>query len=471
MTKGLNQNIINFFKHKFFTLLFFLIYVGCNKDQSITENDIESLDDIQSEEDSEFDTSKIFIPYEDFLDDWSWERSKQSENFIVFWEPGFGKDPNDESVPVDFRFDVDLLLDKLDYYYQVHRNELSFFDINNTLLNQYKIMVFVHYSLDYGAFGAGYEDTIGAFWIDPNSLNPIRTAVAHELGHAFQYQVRCDLGTSGYRWGFGENGSGGNTYWESTAQWQAFQCEPEYISDGVYGYVAETHNHFLDEIHRYESYWMHYYWSSIHSKEIISRIWRETIENEDPAETYMRITDTNTQNFFLQLFEGSRKFVTWDIGEIKERMKDFIGIHRIGLELIDGKYVIDPNFAPETTGYNVIELSIPDSNNLKIEFQGLINDNYFTIEEQESISGWNIGVVSILENGNRFYGETSSINGHSPYTFNQDIPESSERLWLVISPAPKRYFKHEWDEDQDNDIQWPYSLSIDENIQILNLVD
>jgi len=450
-----------------------LLSIKCGKD------DNQPIEDIESVGEMELDTSKkIYIPsefssgeFDNDQDDWSWIRSRQSENFIVFWEPDFGINPNSESIPIDYRFDVDFLLNKLEYYYQVHRDDLNFFDENNTMLNQYKIMVFVHYSLNFGAFGAGYDNTVGAFWIDPNSLNPIRSVVAHELGHAFQYQVYCDLGRSGFRWGFGEDGSGGNTYWESSAQWQAFQCEPEFISDGVYGYVNESHNHFLDEQHRYDSYWIHYYWSSIHGKEIISRIWRETIENEDPAETYMRITNTNTQNLFFQFFEASRKFVTWDIDEIKERMIDFMGIHRIGLEFNDGKYIVSPNFAPETTGYNIIELSIPDNNSLTIEFQGITNNKYFTIEDQESISGWYIGVVSILENGERFYGETNLINGHSLYSFTQDIPESSERLWLVISPAPTRYFKHEWDDNEDDDIQWPYSISINENIQILNMVD
>lgn len=457
---------------KFSFLFICILFNGCDKYQNIP------IDDIESAENTINDSSQIYIPlefsngeFDDNQDDWSWIRSKQSENFIVFWEPDFGNNPNDESIPVDYRFNVDLLLDKLESYYKIHRDELQFFDVNNTILNQYKIMVFVHYSLDFGASGAGYDDTVGAFWIDPNSLNPIRNVVAHELAHAFQYQVHCDLNSSGFRWGFGENGSGGNTYWESTAQWQSFQCEPEYISDGVYGYANEYHNHFLDEEHRYDSYWMHYYWTSIHGKEIISRIWRETIEFEDPAQTYMRITNTNTQDLFLEFFEASRKFVTWDIEEIKERMTNFIGIQQIGLENSNGKFVVSPNSAPETTGYNVIELSIPDNHNLTIDFQGITNNNYITIEDQESIAGWYIGVVSLLENGDRFYGEANLINGHSPYLFSQNIPVGSKRLWLVISPAPTIYFKHQWDDNENNDIQWPYSLSFNQNIQILNLMD
>ena len=45
---------------------------------------------------------------------WSWWRMKQSEHFFVFWEPGFGDNPNAESVPEALRVDIDDLLQKAD---------------------------------------------------------------------------------------------------------------------------------------------------------------------------------------------------------------------------------------------------------------------------------------------------------------------------------------------------------------------
>lgn len=41
---------------------------------------------------------------------WSFVRSKQSEHFIVFWESGFGSDPNASTVSSDLRVDIDDLL-------------------------------------------------------------------------------------------------------------------------------------------------------------------------------------------------------------------------------------------------------------------------------------------------------------------------------------------------------------------------
>ena len=51
---------------------------------------------------------------------WSWWRMKQSEHFFVFWEPGFGDDPNDESVPEALRVDIDDLLQKAEQFYKTN---------------------------------------------------------------------------------------------------------------------------------------------------------------------------------------------------------------------------------------------------------------------------------------------------------------------------------------------------------------
>ena len=43
---------------------------------------------------------------------WSWFRSAQSEHFFVFWEEGFGDDPNAETIDPALRVDIDDLLEK-----------------------------------------------------------------------------------------------------------------------------------------------------------------------------------------------------------------------------------------------------------------------------------------------------------------------------------------------------------------------
>ena len=71
-------------------MLIGLLLIKCGKDDNQPVEDIESVGEM------EFDTSKIYIPsvfsdgeLDNNEDDWSWIRSKQSENFIIFWEPDF----------------------------------------------------------------------------------------------------------------------------------------------------------------------------------------------------------------------------------------------------------------------------------------------------------------------------------------------------------------------------------------------
>ena len=51
---------------------------------------------------------------------WSFARMKQSEHFFVFWEAGFGDDPNAESVPAELRVDIDDLLQKAEKFYNTN---------------------------------------------------------------------------------------------------------------------------------------------------------------------------------------------------------------------------------------------------------------------------------------------------------------------------------------------------------------
>ena len=64
---------------------------------------------------------------------WSWHRYKQSEHFFVFWESGFGDNPNDGSVPKNLRVDIDDLLAKAEQFYTtniIKTKWISFFMIS-----------------------------------------------------------------------------------------------------------------------------------------------------------------------------------------------------------------------------------------------------------------------------------------------------------------------------------------------------
>lgn len=102
---------------------------------------------------------------------WSWFRSKQSEHFFVFWEAGFGDDPNAETVPANMRVDIDDLLEKAEQFYQTNIDKLGFAETGQgkSRLDQYKMEIYLLYQEEWLATGSGYDDVIGALWVNPST--------------------------------------------------------------------------------------------------------------------------------------------------------------------------------------------------------------------------------------------------------------------------------------------------------------
>lgn len=187
---------------------------------------------------------------------WSFYRHKQSEHFIVFWEVGFGKDPNAKSVSESMRVDVDDLLAKAEQFYLTNIETLKFAEVGQgkSYLDRYKMQIYLLYQEEWLATGSGYDDVIGALWINPSTCKPVGSTIAHEIGHSFQYQVYCDKLLNGaakdfhqgFRYGFGPNGEGGNGFWEQCAQWQSLQTYPqELFGYHVDVWKANYHRHLI----------------------------------------------------------------------------------------------------------------------------------------------------------------------------------------------------------------------------------
>ena len=173
---------------------------------------------------------------------WSWWRYKSSEHFFVFWEPGFGSDPNAETIPEALRVDVDDLLLKAEQFYKTNIEKLGMAMVGEgkSVLDKYKMEIFLLYQTEWFATGSGYDDMIGALWVNPSTCKPVGSTIAHEIGHSFQYQTSADqlytrtveplengIVPVGFRYGNGEKGAGGSAFWEQCAQWQSFQDYPE----------------------------------------------------------------------------------------------------------------------------------------------------------------------------------------------------------------------------------------------------
>ena len=421
---------------------------------------------------------------------WSWFRSKQSEHFFVFWEAGFGDDPNAETVPANMRVDIDDLLEKAEQFYQTNIERLKFAEIGQgkSYLDEYKMEIYLLYQEEWLATGSGYDDVIGALWVNPSTCQPVGSTIAHEIGHSFQYQVYCDKVyqgeandfQTGFRYGY-EGSNGGNGFWEQCAQWQSFQDYPEemFTTYNFDVWLANNHRHFEHEWMRYASYWLQTYWTDKHGDDAVANVWKNSHAPEDAIAAYMRLYANNSwETMKEELYDYAARMATFDIDGIREYSDGYLGRYSTTLyPTSDGYYQVAYADCPETTGFNVIALNVPDAGTaISADFEGLMPgsplaaddpgeymdtevvagtvDTYNNIGDA-SDAGWSYGFVALTSGGTRVYSERYAAEaGNASFT----VPAGTEQLYFIVQAAPKTYKAHPWDEKDLTDEQWPYKV-------------
>ncbi|WP_276893750.1 DUF6055 domain-containing protein [Hallella bergensis] len=426
---------------------------------------------------------------------WSWFRHKQSEHYVVFWEPGFGDDPNAASVPEELRVDVDDLLAKAERFYNTNINKLKMVRVGGgkSQLDKYKMEIFLLYQTEWLATGSGYDNTIGALWVNPSTCKPVGQTIAHEIGHCFQYQTYCDNIMngkandlhSGYRYGL-PGSNGGNAFWEQCAQWQSFQDYPELAltSYDFDVYVKNNHRHFEHEFMRYASYWFHYYAAKKHGYGMLGNLWNESRYPEDALQTYMRLYCGNSYEVLkTELFDFAQRIVTFDIDMDGVKNHYTNQDERFASKFYKtstGSYRISYSKCPGATGFNVIPLDVPqDRSQVSVKLKGLPAGTLLADDDPGVIvdadgkkvgttrnynnvgtgQGWSFGFVALKDNGTRVYGEMNHT--YSTGKANFTVPEHTNKLFLIVQGAPKSYQQCPWDDKEISDYQCPYEIEID----------
>jgi len=441
---------------------------------------------------------KIYIPYEftsagtDFLssdDTWYFGRSKQSEHFIVFWAEDYGA--YGDTTPADlpstsaYYVDIDDLLEKAEEFYRVNVDELKFADTSTgkSNLNKYKMEIYILYQTEWLATGGGYDNVIGALWINPATCHPVGSTIAHEIGHSFQYMVYADAIANGaandFSTGFRYEIGQGCGFWEQCAQWQSYQsyADQAFSSYNFSVFTENCHRHFIHEHQRYASYFLQWYWAEKYGVSEIGEIWRAAVKPEDPIQTYQRRHSLTMDQLNGELYEYAAKCVTWDFDveatnlyegkltgvtqSIRDFGEDYIG--KIGwkgsYDSSTGYYTVDPDKAPEATGFNHIRLNVPDAGeSISVNFVGMPNADGFNSVSDASIAGWQVGFVSLLEDGSRSYSDPVAVSSSADITY--EVPSNCKKLWMVVAATPSKYLTHYWDEDNTNDEVWPYKIKL-----------
>jgi len=419
---------------------------------------------------------------------WSKTRSRESDNFIVFWQNTYGS-----TIPTNasssYRVDIDDLLTKAERYYELNVTQLKFADLAVSKLNKYKIIIVLNHTTEWVCYGGGYDFECAALWLSPNTCWPVGQAVAHEIGHSFQYMCYSDYGKeTGFHSAIGM----GAAIWEQTAQWQSVKAHPELMFDQSISVYKNAHNYaFSHEWQRYQSYWFHYYLAEKYGDDIIGRIWRHNVDEAwDFNQVYMDMVGYTAEDLYREYMDHAMRLVTWDLDVCREAGKNYIGVHTYNYVPLGGtKYQVAYSSCPQATGYNVIPLNVPEAGTeINTVFTALkpgcalaegdpaqflggtstyenSGQKTYNFVSNSNKRGFRLGYVALLKDGTRVYSAADSVYCQGKNVVSADVPftvpENVDRMWMVVSPAPTDYYVHKWDDNYRNDDQWPYQVEFE----------
>lgn len=409
---------------------------------------------------------------------WCFQRSMETEHFICFWEKGLTLSNNSVSYN-GFSVNIKTLLNRGETILKKYVGELGFLNLDGVKIEMFIVKESAN-GEPWRADGSGVDGTtyyyngttkssksaqVGLFHCTPWAANAEggHTA-AHEIGHVFQYLISAKYGERrGWRWGYGVNGSGGNAWWESCAQWQAFNVYPSTLfTNGYYDQnVSSAHKHLLHEDWRYANYFIQYYWCQLFGQDFIGKLWQATKFPEDPIDTYLRMNNATIADFNKMFFDYACRAATWDIDGIRTRGKSYQNAFSTSLHWVEGTqntYAVDAACCPQNYGMNIIQLrGIKAGEAVKVHFKGIAGaDGYRKINVSKA--GWRYGFVAQTTDDERVYGEMySDKEGVAEMT----MPENVRRAWFVVTGAPTEHWHHPWDEDESNDEQLPYEVTFE----------
>lgn len=421
---------------------------------------------------------------------WSLSRSIETDNAILLWEKQYGNTPPSQA-PEAYRFDAEYLAQQVEEYCKLELNELGFVDPINSNMGKYKVLVLMHHTTDWCCYGGGYDLEVSALWLGPSTSRPAGHSVAHEVGHSFHYMCYAEASKQGtlpdVQTGFHSFGA----IWEQTAQWQANQSYPSMMFDqSIHTFRNSHHLAFHHEWHRYQSYWLHYYLCQLYNDvTTVGQLWNYPETKAcDMNQVLMDKEGLSANDLYKIYYDYASHLVTWDLDVCAPYRDPYIGDFNYRCAMTgDHEYQVALSSCPQSTGFNVIPLSVPeDGTQVTTEFTALtsgaklaeadpgeyFNGSLLSAGQRSyyrspapSARGFRLGYVALINDGTRAYLHADSVyctgTAKKSVQVSCHVPQGTQRLWFVVVPAPKRYLSHAWDDDPTNDDYWPYSVKFE----------
>lgn len=385
---------------------------------------------------------------------YNFNRMVQGDNIAIFWHKEFGQDPT-MNPNKRRRFDPNEALKECERFYNYYVNDLKLVLKGKSLTDKYKMVLYVINGDGGTAFGGGTEDKVGMLWTPAARMSRAPYgALAHELGHSFQYMIRAD----------NKRGPRGSIS-EMSAQYMLWQVYPEWMTFENYhlvDFMKKTHYAFLHATNMYHSPYVFEYWSNKRGIEFFGDFCRATQEGEDPVATYKRITTLSQEQFNDEMFDASRRFITWDMKRIEDVAKKYANQHKSTLNAVaDGRYRIAASNCPQNYGYNGIKLQVPTAGTKVIlNFKGIAGADGFNAVKTEK-AGWRYGFLASQKDGKRVYGKVyNDANGTAKFK----VPGNTEHLWLIVMGAPIEHWPvasgRQSPDAKIKEEQWPYEIKL-----------
>ena len=413
------------------------------------------------------------------------QRSVESEHFVLFWAKGLNLMSNGNLTggASSSVCNVNTLLSNAEKIWDVYVGQLGFLQPGKSITDRVKIEMFIVNQSEWRADGSGADGSVwtagsgsdrtqkphkvGLFHCNAWAASS-NVTVAHEIGHTFQYLVSADLGSAhGLNYVLGANSSG-NEWWEDCANWQAHKVYPaEQFSSNWSNNQDMHHLNIIHEGARYNNCYYQDWWCQLHGLNTVARVWRESVNPEDPIQAYMRLFGHDEQSFADEQFMGYAHIAAMDIDAWRTYGQGLIGSEQQRLQEVseaivashlDGDsdwWIVDPAYCPQNYGYNANPIKVPAvGTEVKATFKGLSKVSGFRSIHPER-AGWRYGFVTYSTDGTRTY---SPIGRDADGEVSITIPAGCTHLWFVVMGAPTEWWTHSWNDNDSDDEQWPYAV-------------